>query len=352
VNEAYYRLAGRRDLIGRRLYDVFPEGVDQRFPKIRERVLRTGVPFVGREIPFELALAVGRRDVRFLDLTLLALTELDGTRSGIMLHGVDVTEHVHARHETELLLAESEAMARSEQDARSAAERAIQARDEVLRVISHELRAPLTVMKIAVDPLLDEPEPSPVSVQHSADLLKRSVDWMERLLGDLLDAASIEAGRLALAREHDSAADILTHAAVMFDGTARQGGIALESRAAPDLPVVFADRARVLQALSNLVTNAFKASCPGGRVTLRAERDQDGVRFSVEDTGSGIAAENLPHMFDRSWQQQHHANAGLGLGLAIVQGIVAAHGGQVGVESVLGQGSRFSFTIPAAPAGG
>ncbi len=118
---------------------------------------------------------------------------------------------------------------------------------------------------------------------------------------------------------------------------------------APDLPIVRADAARVLQALANFISNAFKFAEPGDRVTLCADLDAAGVRFAVVDTGPGIPADDLAHVFDRYWQKRRGGGGerGIGLGLAIVRGIVEAHGGTVGVESTLGHGSRFSFTIPA-----
>jgi signal transduction histidine kinase len=259
-----------------------------------------------------------------------------------MLHGIEVTRHVLARREIEWLLADSEGLSDSERLARVAAEKAIQARDEMLRVVSHELGGPLSVISMAATGILES-----VSVHENAAILKRASEWMERLLGDLVDVASIESGRLALSPVPETPRALVTQAVEMFEGPSQHAGIALRSIIAPELPVVVVDPARVLQALANLVTNALKATSRGGRVTLFAERDPAGVRLSVEDTGSGIAPENLPHTFDREWQQLHHANAGLGLGLAIARGIVQAHGGELHVDSTLGKGSRFSFTIPA-----
>jgi two-component system sensor histidine kinase BaeS len=157
----------------------------------------------------------------------------------------------------------------------------------------------------------------------------------------------MEAGRFTMVPTHETPRALITQAAEMFRGSARDHGIALEAITAPDLPVLVVDPSRLLQALANLVTNALKATKHGDRITLRAERDPFGVRLSVEDSGTGIASENLPHVFDRNWQQQHHANAGLGLGLFIARRIVEAHGGVLQVESTEGEGSRFSFTLPA-----
>jgi PAS domain S-box-containing protein len=347
VNEAYYRFAGRRDLIGRPVYEVFPEGNTQGYPSIRDRVLSEGMTFEGKEMPLISLEPDGTEKERFIDLTLLPFTEPDGTRTGIMLHGIDVTRHVLALREIAWLLADSEGLSRQERESRLAAERAIQARDEMLRVVSHELGGALSVISIAVAGILGTEGHSVSSVQENAAILKRAAEWMDRLLRDLVDAASIEAGLFTLVPVPETPRALVTQALEMFEGAARSAGIALEAITAPDLPLLVVDPARLLQALANLVTNALKATPPGGRITLRAESDPDGVRLTVEDTGSGIPPENLPHIFDRTWQQRHHTNAGLGLGLAIVRGIVEAHGGQVGVESVLGEGTRFSLTLPS-----
>jgi signal transduction histidine kinase len=112
---------------------------------------------------------------------------------------------------------------------------------------------------------------------------------------------------------------------------------------------VRADGDRVLQALANLMNNALKFTEPGGRITLRGNPQSGAVCFSVEDTGVGIRAEDLPHIFDRYWHKHRGSEGGRGLGLAIVKGIVNAHGGRVDVKSIPGKGSRFSFAIPTAP---
>jgi PAS domain S-box-containing protein len=348
VNEAYYKLAGRRDLLGKGVYDLFPEGRRQQYPDIRRRVLHDGITFTGKEVPLKVLTPGEPPQERFLDLCFMPYTEADGTRTGVMLHGFDVTEHVEARRKIEGLLAEAERLAQDAREARTFAEQATGARDELLTVISHEVRTPLSVMDAAITGLLHDPAPSAEIVHKSADLLKRAVEWMDRLLRDLVDVTSIEAGRLAMTPVPDTPRAIIIEAGELFEARARDGGVSLEISVADDLPLVLADSARVLQALGNLILNALKVTHAGGRVTLRAERDSGGARFIVEDTGPGIAASDLPHIFDRVWQQQHRTSGGTGLGLAIARGIVQAHGGEMSVESEIGKGSRFSFTIPGA----
>ncbi|MDB4877669.1 MAG: rpfC [Gemmatimonadetes bacterium] len=327
VNEAYYRLFGRRDLIGRRAFDVFPEARDQGFPAIRERVLADGVPFVGREMLYGVdSLEDHTRQDRFLDVTYLPYTEPDGTRSGIILHGVDITAHVLARR---------------------AAEAATRQRDHVLDVVAHELGSPLSTIGICARTLAD----SSTALGETAatiDLIERCVASMHRLIRDLSDVASIETGRLALDLHAAQPIVLLASAAEHFAGLALDAGISLTTHAPPDLPDVVADPGRVVQALSNLLTNALRHTKRGGRVTLHAERESASVRFAVDDDGDGIAAEDLPHVFDRFWHKRPAAHRGDGLGLPIVRGIVDAHGGTVDVASEIGKGTRSSFTLPLA----
>jgi PAS domain S-box-containing protein len=356
VNEAYYRFAGRRDLIGRPMYDVFPEGRPQRYPAIRERVLREGITFVGTEMLVQRRSADGRTmEDRFVDLTLLPFTEPDGTRSGIVLHGIDVTAHVHARREMERLLAESErVLAESEgailleHQARAAAETAMRQRDHVLDVVAHELGSPLSTIAICARVLAIGDAASAAETLATVDLIERCVGSMQRLIRDLSDVASIETGRLALDRRAEAPATLLAAATEMFAARAKSAGVEFETRVIPGLPAVSADAGRVVQVIGNLLSNALRHTASGGRVRLCARRDPAGVRFAVKDTGPGIAAEDVPHVFDRFWHTRSSALRGGGLGLPIVRGIVEAHGGSVELTSTSSEGTIISFTIPTA----
>jgi PAS domain S-box-containing protein len=243
---------------------------------------------------------------------------------------------------------ERAALLRRERAARAAAEAGARARDDVLGRVSHDLLTALSTIGISASALRQSVEGSSESLRPILQLTERSVAWMDRQIHDLLDVASIEAGRLAIEPRVESPADILAQIGEMFSASARDRGVTLATRAAPDLPVVHVDLERVLQGLANLTTNALKFTDRGGRITVHAERDPRGVRFAVDDTGVGIAPADLPHVFDHYWQKHSRGEKGTGLGLAIVRGIVEAHGGQLGVESTPGQGSRFSFTVPSA----
>jgi signal transduction histidine kinase len=238
---------------------------------------------------------------------------------------------------------------RSEREARATAEAAVRARDDVLRVVSHDLGNSLSAVLVTTTLLLRS-LPEDGEVRPRVASIRQLAEQMQRLRQDLLDVASIEAGRLSVEPDWHEPGELLEATRGHFSPVAAEKGVCLEARAEEGLPPVVADRERVLQVLANLVGNALKFTPSGGRIDLSAERAPEGVRIAVADTGPGIAPENLPHVFDRFWKTQGGNRHGAGLGLAICKGIVEAHGGSIGVESRLAAGSTFAFTLPAAGA--
>jgi PAS domain S-box-containing protein len=233
-----------------------------------------------------------------------------------------------------------------EHRARVAAETVARQRDHVLDVVARELGSPLGAIGTCAHVLGLTDTPS-AERAAAVDLIERCVAWMHRMIRDLSDIASIETSRLSLSIRSEDPVALLTAAAEMLAATASQAGVELETSVAPDLPLVQADSGRVLQVLGNLVGNAVRYTPRGGRVRLHAQRDPAGVRFTVEDTGVGIDADELQHVFDRFWHSRRVPQRGSGLGLPIVRGIVEAHGGSVDVTSTIGEGTRFGFTIPS-----
>ncbi len=222
-------------------------------------------------------------------------------------------------------------------------------RRDFIANLSHELRTPLTGLKVLVETLLDL---GPSRPEDAARLLLRmdeQVDYLARLVQDLLDLSRLEAGPARLQLQPMPPAQVLALAERLRPQAERKG-VALEVRSPePHLPVVLADPDRIAQVVGNLVHNAIKFTPPGGRVTLGAEADGEGVRFVVADTGVGIAAEDLPRVFERFYKgDRARRSQGSGLGLAIAKHLVEAHGGRIGVESRPGQGSRFWFWLPTA----
>ena len=233
-----------------------------------------------------------------------------------------------------------------ERDGRLEAERMNQARAEVLGVVAHDLRNPLGVVSSALQ-MIGEFQLPPADREKMLAAAGRAVREMERLIGDLLDVIRIEAGHLTLETEEIAAVDLLAPAADGVRHLAVERSIDLRVEETDESLQVRADRERLGQVFGNLLANAIKFTPPGGRVTLRAWRDSGDVVFEVADTGSGIPAENLEHLFERFWQARQTDSRGVGLGLPITKGIVEAHGGRIWVESTVGKGSRFRFTIPA-----
>lgn len=232
-----------------------------------------------------------------------------------------------------------------------AAQRASREREDVLAIVSHDLRNPLHTIALSAS-FLGEIMPDSVTdaVREQPRIINRAVDRANRLIQDLLDVARLEAGGMPLTLVPVAPRDVLDDTAEAMRPAADAAGVTLECRADGELPDVMADRERLLQIFTNLVGNATRFTPRGGTIVVSAALDTDPsfVRFVVRDTGSGISAENLPHLFDRFWQAQHSARTGAGLGLAIAKGIVESHGGRISVTSEVGVGTEFAFTIPAA----
>jgi signal transduction histidine kinase/CHASE3 domain sensor protein len=234
-----------------------------------------------------------------------------------------------------------------EQRARAQAEAAVRTRDEVLSVVSHDLRNPLHTIGMSSAFLLDVlPGGERGMERKQLEIIKRAVDGMDRMIKDLLDITRIESGRMRVECDTVPVPALMDEVVAMMTPLAEGGGLRLECRIGSDVPLLYADRDRLVQVFSNLIGNAIKFTPPGGVVSIAADGADGGVSFAVSDTGAGMPAEHLPRLFDRFWQARRTDRRGLGLGLPIVKGIVDAHGGRLRVESTPGVGSTFEFTIP------
>ena len=257
----------------------------------------------------------------------------------------DITDRKETEREIQELLLRERA-------ARAEAEAATRARDEVLRVVSHDLGNSLSAILVTTGVLLrtlpDEAEEAArTDARKRITSIRHLAEQMQRLRQDLVDMTTIESGALAIERSPQEPEALLEETLDNFAALAADRLIHLHGDLRGALPEVLADRERVLQVLANLVGNAIKFTPEEGHITLGAERGAHGtVRFRVSDTGPGIEPDHLPHVFDRFWKTPGGNRHGAGLGLAIAKGIVEAHGGSIGVQSTPGAGSCFFFTLP------
>jgi signal transduction histidine kinase len=228
-------------------------------------------------------------------------------------------------------------------------QRSEQLRRQLLSNVAHELRTPLTNIRGYLEALLDlvlAPEPVVISSIYEEAML------LSRLVTDLQDLALAEAGQLRLQRVPIALEDVITRAINALLLQAESKRISFFANIASDLPLVEADAQRIGQILRNLLSNALKYTPEQGAVQVNAQAIQGAVRVSVRDNGIGIAAEHLPSIFKHFYRadtSRTRETGGNGLGLAIVEQLVHAHGGTITVESAIGQGTCFIFTIPIAP---
>lgn len=233
----------------------------------------------------------------------------------------------------------------AEREKRREAELTARTREQVLGVVAHDLRNPLHLV-MATTEMLNESDLTSERRRELLAMTARAVTHMRRLVSDLLDAVRIQAGHLTLDVEELTIGAIIDQAEEMNRPMARERGIEFAVRALERDRTVRVDRGRIQQVLGNLLGNAFKFTERGGRVTLEAAVVGNMALFRVRDTGSGIPADRLPHLFDQFWQGKDSDSRGVGLGLAIVKAIVEAHGGTIAVESAEGEGSTFTLKLP------
>ncbi len=230
---------------------------------------------------------------------------------------------------------------------------AVQARNEVLGIVSHDLRNPLNAVRFGAQALLRHWPPSDdgEAERNQLGAITRAADRMHRLIRDLLDVAQIDAGTLAVEMATVDLTSLLEDAVEASMPAAAERNVHLDLMAPRESLAVDADAERVLQVFSNLISNAVRFSPPGSRIGLSAERLGEELVFHVRDQGRGIDAEAIPHIFNRFWRARNGSSEGAGLGLAIARGIVESHGGRIWVESAVGEGSAFHFTLPVADTG-
>lgn len=339
VNEAYYQLVGHRELLGRPVFEALPEARGQGFEKLLDGVVSTGVPFVGQSSPIMLARTAGAPpEERLLDFVYLPLVGGDGSRIGVIAHGVDVTEHVRARQESEHARAEAEAANRS--------------KAEFLAVMSHELRTPLNAIGGYAE-IIELGIRGPVTEEQREDLarIRRSQRHLLGLINDVLNYARVEASAVRYEISDVPVHETLVACDTLTAPQRRAKALTLSYAGSPSTLMIRADAERVQQIVLNLLTNAIKFTGTGGHLTLMAERDGELVRITVADTGRGIALEQIGKIFEPFVQVDSRltrTHEGIGLGLAISRDLARGMGGDLTAESALGVGSTFTLELPAA----
>ena len=341
ANATYYQLVGHRELLGRAIREALPEVEAQGFVALLDQVLATGEPYVGREE----AVMLARTDdappeERFVDFIFSPLVEADGRRTGVIVHGTDVTEHVLARREAE--------------SARREAELANQAKGDFLAAMSHELRTPLNAIGGYVE-LIQLGIHGPVTDAQRASLtrVRTNQQHLLRLINDVLAFAKVEAGQLELDLQPFDARAMLDTIFPLIAPQAQAKRIALSITPGDPALHALGDVERVRQILLNLVGNAIKFTLPDGAVTLACRRSGDAVAFRVSDNGPGIAEDQLESIFDPFVQVERrfsNPHEGVGLGLAISSDLARAMDGRLTVESKLGEGSTFTLELPGTEA--
>ena len=258
----------------------------------------------------------------------------------------------HERSVAQSLREKYEALAGENGRLYQQAQQAVRVRERILAIVSHDLKNPLGAILITTDALVKKQasEPPPPGLGRSVAIIQRSAERMLRLIEDLVDFASIEGGRLAIKRQPNDPSSIIHEALESFESVAQEKRQRLTTGVDPHLPMVYCDRDRILQVLSNLIGNAIKASPEGGHITVRVEPRERDLLFVVADNGPGIGDEDLKHLFEPYFRSGDVSYKGTGLGLAIAKGIVGAHGGRIWPESELGHGATFYFTVPTANA--
>src|SRR6266568_421419 len=228
-------------------------------------------------------------------------------------------------------------------------QRAVRIREDVLAMVSHDLRTPLSAIRLAASLAARRvAEGAQLSgVLQQLEAIRRRTVGAEVLLQYLLDMASIRAGRMTVKFAPDDAGALLSEAMEAHEALALEKGVSLEQETSGAI-AVRCDRSRILQVFSNVLTNAIKFGAAGARVRVGAEHGERFATFTVVDTGPGILEDELPHVFEAYWSARQQARQGTGLGLFISKGIVEAHGGRIWIESQAGRGTTVRFTVPTA----
>ena len=228
---------------------------------------------------------------------------------------------------------------------------AVQARDDVLAIVSHDMRTPLAVVHTTTSMLLNPKyKLTQDQIREQHERIRRNVDLMNRMIGDLMDMVSLRAGTLSINPKPTVVNDVLREAVAAHEVPARDKGLQLSYEAGTDVMRAEADRARLMQLFQNLLGNAVKFTKAGDTISVTSRTRGNQAQIEIADSGPGISPDDLPHIFDPYYSaSKKHQKTGTGLGLYIAKGIVDAHGGTIRCNSEPGIGTTFNITLPLTP---
>ncbi|WP_342381492.1 PAS domain S-box protein [Myxococcus stipitatus] len=338
------------------LFEAYPQAPFRRGHLLAE-VFQTGHSILLNEVPLKL-LESSAEDARHLEMMMrlapmsMIVVPLSarGHTVGVVALGMSESGRRYGARDLALVeeVARRAALAIDNSTLHSQSEQATHLRDEVLRIVAHDLRSPLNVIALSTGTMMKRSPEERALDSRPLVSIQKAVARATALIEDLLDVARMQGGKLKVERRPEATEALLQDALELHRALAEARSIHLQLEVAPGVPAVFVDKDRVLQLFSNLIGNALKFTPMGGLVTLSAEPWGGMVRCSVSDTGSGIPAKDMPHLFEPFWQAGSRSKEGAGLGLTIVKGITDAHGGHVWVESRPGLGTTFYVALPVA----
>ncbi len=321
ANPLYRQIVGGRDLLGKSYLEAFPELRDTELPAVLDRVYQSGEPFVTEDmlIPLDRR-GTGVLEDCFFKYTLEPIRNAEGHVYGMMAVAVDITAQV----------------------------RASRAKDEFLAMLGHELRNPLAPILTAVELMKLR---AGDAVAREREIIERQSRHLVHLVDDLLDVSRVAQGKIELRKARISLGEVVSRAVETATPLFEQKAQRLDVVVPNDLDVD-ADLVRLSQVVANLLTNAARYTDAGGEISIVAAREGEEIVLRVRDNGSGIAPEQLPHLFDAFFQGKRapdRSQGGLGLGLALVKSLMTLHGGAVSAHSAgLGKGSCFELRLPPA----
>jgi len=335
------------DIVGRHVFDVVP-GSEATIEPLLRGVMESGVPYYNNELEVVYTTPGGNSRTTYWDFVYYPLrNDEGGPVDGIFVLANEISDRVAQKREQQRLHAEQERLQRERIEALELTDRL---KDQFLSILSHELRTPVNAI-MGFGSILDDEVAGPLSPEQHLYLSKilQGSEMLLALIDDLLDMSRIEAGKFTLTPIPMHFPEVCQDVVSTLTPLAWQKGLTLVVHVPEPLPTLEADPQRVGQVLTNLVNNAIKFTPVGGRITLRAETAGQELRCEVQDTGIGIAPEDIPKLFQRFTQVDMSSTrqiGGTGLGLSIAKALVEAHGGSIGVRSERDQGSTFWFTLP------